>query len=50
MIKIKKLSLIPEIIKTETKYYKLNHFVENKSKYDSTVDIGQTIMILMQQI
>ena len=37
-----KVTLNPEIIKTETKYYKLNHFVENKSKYDSTVDIGQS--------
>ena len=32
------MTLNPEIIKTETKYYKLNHYSESKSKTDSTVD------------
>ena len=36
-----KVTLNPKIIKTETKYYKLNHYSENKSKSDSTVDEGQ---------
>ena len=36
-----KVTLNPKIIKTETKYYKLNHYTENKSKSDSTVDEGQ---------
>jgi hypothetical protein len=36
-----KVTLNPKIIKTETKYYKLNHYSENKSKPDSTVDEGQ---------
>ena len=35
------MTLNPEIIKTETKYYKLNHYSESKSKSDSTVDEGQ---------
>ena len=36
-----KVTLNPKVIKTETKYYKLNHYSENKSKSDSTVDEGQ---------
>jgi hypothetical protein len=36
-----KVTLNPKIIKTETKYYKLNHYSENKSKSDSIVDEGQ---------
>ena len=36
-----KVTLNPEIIKTETKYYKLNHYSESKSKSDSTVDEGE---------
>ena len=35
------MTLNPRVIKTETKYYKLNHYSENKSKSDSTVDEGQ---------
>jgi hypothetical protein len=36
-----KVTLNPKVIKTETKYYKLNHYSENKSKSDSTIDEGQ---------
>lgn len=36
-----KITLNPEIIKIETKFYTLNHFTENKSQQVSTVDIGQ---------
>ena len=35
------MTLNPTIIKTETKYYKLNHYSESKSKSDSTVDEGE---------
>jgi len=36
-----KITLNPKIIKNETKYYKLNHYSENDSFCDSTVDEGQ---------
>ena len=36
-----KITLNPHIIKTETKYYKLNHYTETKSVGNSTVDEGQ---------
>lgn len=36
-----KITLNPHIIKTETKYFKLNHYTETKSVGNSTVDEGQ---------
>ena len=36
-----KVTLNPEIIKTEIKHYKLNHFDEQKTQSNSTVDVGQ---------
>ena len=36
-----KVTLNPEIFKTETKFYKLNHFTENTSKGDSTPMNGE---------
>ena len=35
------MTLNPEIIKTEIKHYKLNHFNEQKTQSNSTVDVGQ---------